>query len=145
VLAWVLGFSDLPPVYVQCEPSDVANSMGFLDDRENTPLFAPRMRDAAEIDNQRDTCLTLHWRLRQFSVDSKRMDFLTYVSECKWANMRLTDLEILENDLAFDGVRIDKLEFKRFREILSITQERHQALNWLLGFENLYSQVTTDT
>jgi hypothetical protein len=59
--------------------------------------------------------------------------------------MRLDELEFQDNDLAIDGVRIDKVEFKRFREVLSITQERHQALNWLMGFEQLYSQVTTDT
>jgi hypothetical protein len=59
--------------------------------------------------------------------------------------MRLDDLEVLDNDLAIEGVRLDKLEYKRFREVLSTTQERHQALNWLMGFEHLYSQVTTDT
>jgi hypothetical protein len=42
-------------------------------------------------------------------------------------------------------VRIDNLEYSKYREILSIAQERHQAFNWLLGFEDLYSQVTTDT
>jgi hypothetical protein len=144
-LAWVLGYSELPPVHRQCEPSDVANSMGFLDDREFTPLHVPRLRDEAEIDEMRDTCLTLHWRLRQFSFDSARMDFRGFAEKCEWASMRLTHLEIIDDDLAIDGVRIDKVEFKRWREVLSITQERHRAFNWLLGFETLYSQVTTDT
>jgi hypothetical protein len=51
----------------------------------------------------------------------------------------------LDNDLAIDGVRIDKVENAAYRRTLSITQERHQAFNWLLGFERLYSEVTTDT
>jgi hypothetical protein len=145
VLAWALGFAELPPVHVQCEPSDVANCMGFLDDRENTPLHNPRLRDGSEIEKRGDTYLTLHWRLRQFSINSAPMDFSAYALACKWATMRLDELEFQDNDLAIDGVRIDKVEFKRFREVLSITQERHQALNWLMGFEQLYSQVTTDT
>jgi hypothetical protein len=144
-LAWVLGYAELPPVHVQCEPSDIANIMGFLDDRENTPMHSPRLRDDAEIDRLRDTCLTLHWRLRQRSFDPAPMDFVAYVAACTWGALRLDDLEILNNDLAIDGVAIDKLNDNKYHEVLSITQERHQALNWLLGFENLYSQVTTDT
>jgi hypothetical protein len=144
-LAWVLGFSELPPVHVQCEPSDTANSMGFLDEIENTPMHKPRLRDADEIQQRTDTCLTLHWRLRQLAVDSSPMDFVAYASACEWASMRLDELEIVDNDLAIDGIRIDKVREERYHELCSITQERHQALNWLMGFEELYSQVTTDT
>ena len=73
------------------------------------------------------------------------MDFITFVSECTWGPLRLDGLEIIDRDLAVDGVRIDKLEYPRFRQSLSIAQERHQAFNWLLGFAPIYSQVTTDT
>ena len=73
------------------------------------------------------------------------MDFTAYVSACKWASLRLDRLETLDGDLAIDGVRIDKVENATYRRALSITQERHQAFNWLLGFEPLYSEVTTDT
>jgi len=111
-LAWVLGAAELPPVQIQCEPSDVANAMGFLDDRENTPLNNPRLREAVEIEKRTDTYLTLHWRLRQFSIDPSPMDFRASVLACKWASMRLDELEIVENDLAIDGVRIDKVKEK---------------------------------
>src|ERR1044071_7544516 len=36
VLAWAVGRTELPPVSVECEPSDVANGMGFLDERQQT-------------------------------------------------------------------------------------------------------------
>jgi hypothetical protein len=144
-LAWVLGYAELPPVHLQCEPEDTANSMGFLDARESTPLHKPHLRDSLEIDRRRDTYLTLHWRLRQQSIHPGPMDLVAYVRECTWGALRLDELEILDNDLAIGGVKIDKLKNAKYREVVSITQVRHQALNWLEGFEQIYSQVTTDT
>ncbi|MGA9071269.1 MAG: DUF4272 domain-containing protein, partial [Terracidiphilus sp.] len=64
VLAWSLHCANLPPVHLQCESADTANSMGFLDDRKNTPMECPHLREAAEIEKWADTYLTLHWRLR---------------------------------------------------------------------------------
>jgi len=73
------------------------------------------------------------------------MDLVKYVSECTWGQLRIDELEIQDNDLAIEGVLIDKLDESARRHLLSITQERHQAFNWLLGFEQVYSKVTTDT
>jgi len=145
VLAWALKNAILPPVHQQCQPSDVANAMGFLDDRENTVLSTPQLRDAAEIEGWADTYLTLHWRLRQFSAKPSPMDFVSYVSTCAWGPLRLTELEIQGNDLAVEGVRIERVDPQVLRQTFSIAQERHQAFNWLLGLEPIYSAVTTDT
>jgi hypothetical protein len=145
VLAWALYCADLPPIHTECDPSEVANAMGFLEDRENTALQSPRLRDSTEIESWAETYLTLHWRLRQFSQTPERIDFVKYVSACIWGPLRLEHLEILGDDLAINGERIEKVASDGFRRTLSITQERHQAFNWLLGFERVYSQVTTDT
>ncbi len=145
VLAWALNLADLPPVHTECEPIEVANAMGFLEDRENTALQSPRLRDLTEIESWAETYLTLHWRLRQFSATPERIDFVKYVSACTWGSLRLEHLEILDDDLAINSVHIEKVAPDGFRRTLSITQERHQAFNWLLGFEQFYSQVTTDT
>ncbi len=145
VLAWALGYSGLPIIYAQCEPSDVANNMGFLESRNGTSMNSPHLLDPSEIDVWRDTYLTLHWRLRQFSLEAKPIDFVKFVAECKWGPLRLDHLQIIKNDLGIDGKRIDKVDHRMLRHTLSITQERHQAFNWLSGNEQLYSQVTTDT
>lgn len=145
VLAWVLGCVHLPAFYSECEPSDVANAMGFLEERETTVLQRPKLRDSNQIAVWEETYLTLHWRLRQFSTDSRHMDFAAYVSSCNWGPLRLDQLELCEGDLAIKGVRIDRLDYAVFRRTLSIVQERHQAFNWLIGWESVYSQVTTDT
>ena len=145
VLAWVLGCVPLPAFHAECEPSEVANSMGFLGEREATPLLQPRLRDSREISHWEETYLTLHWRLRQFSSESGPMDFAAYVSSCNWGPLRLDELELCEGDLAIEGVRINRLDYSAFRKTLSIVQERHRAFNWLIGWDRLYSQVTTDT
>jgi hypothetical protein len=145
VLAWVLGCAALPQFYVECEPSDVANAMGFLGERETTVLRRPELRDSSEVAVPEETYLTLHWRLRQFSIESSPMDFAAYVSRCNWGPLRLDNLELCEGDLAIKGVRIDRLDYAVFRRTLSIVQERHRAFNWLIGWDSVYSQVTTDT
>ena len=145
VVAWALHYADLPPIYEICKPVETANAMGFLDVRERTALATPRLRSLDEIGYWADTYLTLHWRLRQFSLKPVSMDFVAFASECKWATMRLTELQVQDNDLAINGVRIDRLDESTMRDVVSITQERRIALDWLLGFESLYSEVTTDT
>jgi hypothetical protein len=145
VLAWALNHAKLPPAHAECEPSDIANGIGFLAERSNTPVHSPRMRDWSEIELWAETYLTLHWRLRRFSLKPEPMDYVQFVSKCTWGPLRLDCVETLDSDLAIHGARIDKVEASVFRRTLSVTQERHQAFNWLLGIEPVYSQVTTDT
>jgi hypothetical protein len=145
VLAWALHCAKLHPVHIQCDPAEIANEMGFLGDRDRTPMQSPIMRKTVEIEKWADTYLTLHWRLRLLESDPGPKDFVSCVAACTWGPLRLDQLELVNNDIAIDGVLIDQLDFNKYRTILSIVQERHQAFNWLLGFEQLYSQVTTDT
>jgi hypothetical protein len=70
--AWALLDVSMPRVYEICEPSEIANAIGFLQPREETALFAPHVREAAEIEGCADTYLTLHWRLRQWSLNVMR-------------------------------------------------------------------------
>jgi hypothetical protein len=145
VLAWALSCAELPPVHIQCEPADIANAMGFLDNRENTPMHNPRLRDAEEIRKWADTYLTFHWRLRLLESDPGPKNFVSCVATCTWGSLRLDMLELVDNDIAIEGVRVDKVDYDVYRKTISIVQERHQAFNWLLGFATVYSSVTTDT
>jgi len=145
VLAWALKWAELPRPQDQCDPSELANSLGFLDERRNTPLHNPALRPNEEIETWGDTYLTLHWRLRLITSYPGTMDFIEVVDKCEWGPLRIDQLEIVENDVAIDGVRIDKIDAKKHGELLSIARERHQAFNWLLGFERIYSRVNTDT
>jgi hypothetical protein len=88
ILAWVLGCVPLPAFYSECEPSDVANAMGFLEERETTVLQRPKLRDSNEIAVWEETYLTLHWRLRQFSTECRHMDFAAYQPGVQVTNFR---------------------------------------------------------
>ena len=145
VLAWALHRATLPSVHTLCEPVPIAKALGFLEDREATGLPAPMLRNSAEIEHWAHTYLALHWRMREFSLRAVRIDFVSYAAKCRWARLELNDLEVIDDDLAIQGVRIDLVDQRVFRDVLSITIERRIALDWLLGFELLYSEVTTDT
>jgi len=92
----------------------------------------------------RRTCrLTVHAAL--WKGDRTGMDFEELVARCEWGPLTLAELPIVDRDLSVDGVPLMDLPRGVFETTRSIVQERHQVLNWLLGFERLYSEVTTDT
>jgi hypothetical protein len=144
-LAWALDCIELPPFYEQCDPAETAAKMGFLRTLEETPLSKPFLQPADQIGALADSYLTVHWRLREQTLRPRHMDFVEYVAQCNWGPLHLDGVETVEGDLAVKGTPLNRLKENQFREALSITQERHHALNWLRGFEELYSLVTTDT
>lgn len=145
VLAWALGKVSLPDYEKECEPSEIANTLGFLNDRISTPLANPHLLSYSDIEYWADAYLTLHWRLRQYHLNPVAINFETYVEACTWGPLSLAEIELVDGDLAIAGARLDRVDESTVRNLISITQERHQALNWLLGEESIYSQVTTDT
>ena len=145
ILAWALGNAALPPIHQQCSPSDVANTLGFLGPPEEMISVAPELRADEELEHWTATYLTAHWRLRQQQVKPGVVDLEAVVAESDWAPLTLTELEVVDGDLALDGSPIVDWPENLFYLTCSIVQERHLALNWLLGFEALYSEVTTDT
>lgn len=145
VLAWALGRAPLPSILLQCDIDETLSAVGLLRPREETALAEPRLRAQEELDLCSSLYLTLHWRLRQFFLQPERMNFVEFAAQCDWAEMRLDGLQMIDNDVAVNGVPLTQVEQGRLRELHSIVQERRLALEWLAGFESLYSDVTTDT
>ncbi len=145
VLAWALGRTALPAFSAMCNPSDVANALGFLQPREATVLAAPTLRAVAEIDGMEHHYLTVHWRIREFGLRRRAIDFAAYIAKCQWGPLSAAGLTLVDGELAIDGVALPNVEPGRLQAVRSIVQERHQALNWLAGWEPVYSAVTTDT
>jgi hypothetical protein len=145
VLSWALGATPLPAFWQQCAPSEIANTLGFLQPSEETVAAAASLRSAAEIEHWADTYLTVHWRLREFGRGAVPIDFEKFVAECIWGPLTLAELETVNRDLSVDGIAIADWPQEQVQSIASIVRERHQALNWLLGFDVVYSEVSTDT
>lgn len=142
VLAWALGAMDMPPHDEQRPAAPIAQAFGFL-----TPapiiLTAPRLRAPEELSWYGEQIFAVHWRLRQFSLDHKPMDFATFAQEAYFGPLEIDGLPLVERDLAIRGEPIARSAHRD--EVMSITVERHQAANWLLGYGPLYSDVATDT
>ena len=145
VLAWSLGRSELVPYDQPSVPGEVADELGFLCERSETALANPVLRDSGEIGRWRDTYLTVHWRLRQYFLHPEPIDFPDLVAHFNWGPLRLTDLELVDGDLAIDGRRIDRVSPDERERTYSSVRERHKAFNWLLGAARVYSAVSTDT
>jgi Domain of unknown function (DUF4272) len=145
VLAWSMGRADLLRHDEECDPFEVAENLGFLAERGETVLAGPSLRDSDDIARQTLACLTVHWRLRQYSLEPSAIDFASHVEHCNWGPLTISHLDLVDGDLGIGGERIDRAPEDRYRRTMSIAQERHQAFNWLVGAGSTYSHVRTDT
>src|SRR5262249_12519119 len=143
VLAWALGRSELGRYDESCDGGEIASRLGFLSERSQTVLANPTLRAAAEMRRWRDTYLTIHWRLRRYSIDHAPPDFPSVVSSFNWGPLSLADLDLTDGDLAICGRRIDRASEDDRERTRSIAMERQKAFNWLLGSDPVYSAVST--
>jgi hypothetical protein len=145
VLAWALGRSPLPAYDDQCDGGEVAATLGFLDEASASVLAAPVLRPAEELAALCETLFSLHWRLRQFSLDGRAMDFADFARKAWFGPLSLEGLRLNELDLELGSLPLARAPEPQRRTALSIARERQQAANWLEGQEALYSEVTCDT
>lgn len=145
VLAWALGRVELPAFDAPCKPRVVADALGFWQERAQSVLCAPSLRGPAEIDALANALFAVHWRLREFSLRRTAMDFRASAEHAWFGPLDLSGVPLVEDDLAIDGAPLAPVPEQRWRECLSIAAERHRAVNWLLGYEPVYADVTADT
>lgn len=146
VLAWALQRVELKPFDQPAEGSAVAGAIGFLEPGAVRELVRQaRLRSEDELMWLADLTLAVHWRLREYSLRAEPMNFVDFAQRCQWAQMPVADLQILDGDLALRGTPISGASDDVLGECTSIIRERQQAANWLIGQEELYSEVTCDT
>lgn len=143
VLAWALGRSELPPHDQQVSASEIAGSIGFLKSWPDAPVAS--LRPVEELDAYREVAFAVHWRLRQFSLKPKPMDFSTFAKTAWFGPLSLEGVALLEGDLAIDGSPIGVAEASAVRLVTSIAQERHLAANWLHDASQPFSETDTST
>jgi hypothetical protein len=145
VLAWALRRGELPVYDKRADPYPIAQALGFREMRQDTVLAIPGLRPQEEISDLADTLFTLHWRMRQYSLDRKPMNFEEFANTAWFGPLSLLGLRLVSDDLEVRGVPVWDASEEDWREVLSIARERQQAANWLTGQELLYSEVTCDT
>ncbi|MEM7248773.1 MAG: DUF4272 domain-containing protein [Acidobacteriota bacterium] len=142
VLAWALGRFELTPHDVPLDPKAAADAVGFLAEAIEPE---PRLRASDELTTQSEILFATHWRIRDHSLNRGSLDFAEFARTCWFGPLVITGLPLAEGDLAVGGRSIAKAEPQQVGFCLSMALERHQAIRWVLGWSELYSEIDTST
>lgn len=146
VLAWALKRIELPPHDQLVSPNELTQAMGFLDEEVSRQILEhPDLRTEEEIEWQAKRLLGLHWRLRDFTLRPMAMDFRAFAANCWFGSFDLTDISLVNDDLALGGVTLSEADEQAFGTAYSLARERHLAINWLQGYSRIYSETDTST
>jgi hypothetical protein len=141
VLAWALKLAELPEydqeVYVE-GLYDIAHAA------ENGHS-GPQLRPMTDIEQLSFQMLAIHWRIRQFSLDQKAMDFVAFAPTAWCGPMDLTLVRLMNNDLELHGSPIAERSSESISRIGGIMEERRKAISWLLGQHSVFSLNDTST
>lgn len=146
VLAWALGLYELP---AHDEPADPFTLWETLEDgdaaKARALLASATLRPREEIEALRKRLFALHWRLRDFTLNPRRMDFAEIARTAWFGPLDIAGLPLAEGDLAIRGVPIDQADPALFGAVHSATMERHKAANWLCDGPERYSDADIAT
>lgn len=146
VLAWALSRHDMPPDDDMVEPADVYESMRLYDvDAARELLKSAELRPAPELAAMQTHLLMLNWRLREYSLRPQAMDFVAFSKACWIGSFDISRFQIVNNDLAIGGVPIHDADATRRGGVGNLAVERHQAINWIMGYSAIYSETDTST
>jgi hypothetical protein len=145
ILAWYLGCITLPEQREPVIPSNVANSLYFTQDTARAELLCADVRSDEEFLIQYQRHLAIHWRLREYSLSGARIDFLELARTAWFGPLNITRTRLIENDLAIGAEPLFRARQSTIQQCLGIAQERHRAVNWLAGYDPVYSEVDVST
>jgi hypothetical protein len=145
VLTWALGVGEMPDHETPTDPGVLAGKMGFLGAALHPALKNPRLRSAPEIDWTARRILGIHWRLREFWLRPKAVDFRTFARTAWFGAFDLVNIRLFDDDLAIGGKPITLAPREQIKRCHDMAVERHQAIAWLRGMHRDYSKVDTST
>lgn len=146
VLAWALGL--WPRLdYDQTVPAQALLTRMRLLSLDAAELIAgARVAPAGEIDAFALEQLAVHWRLREWSGRTEPIDFEAFCRETDFGRqLRIERLAFGSADLLVAGSPLRELSPLRLEQMLAMTQQRHQAVHWLQGWDPILSNVDTPT
>ncbi len=108
-------------------------------------LGCAELRASEELEELQTHLLMLHWRLTEYSVRPKAMDFVSFSNSCWYGSFDIAGFQIIDNDLGIGGVAINDATDDERATINSLAMERHLAINWLMGDSVIYSETETNT
>ena len=146
VLCWALGLAEIPKYDSLVDVDSILGALYFLDaDATNTCVEQAKLRNSDELNTYNEQVLAWHWRIRDFGVRPVAMDYEKMEEECWFGKFDLSWADLVDRDLAIDGVPIASAPEDRVGTVGSAALERHIASNWLSGGDVVYSEVDTAT
>jgi hypothetical protein len=143
-LLWALQLAELPPYDRPFDPEEVV----AID------LEAAELRDADEIQLERESALLWHWRARTTSLQAAGAlelpeRYATFDQLIAATAMRGYEQGVLPAPMRGDfrayGKVYRHLAPEQHAEAHSLALERHHALNWLCGEGSTWDDVPLDT
>lgn len=146
VLTWALGLVDsFPPADEQVDPGKPYAALGLLDAKvAKNVIKGAELRSTSELETCRSRQFAIHWRLRNYSLRPQAMDFNEFARTAWFGPLDITDLRLIENDLALGGQPISRASRQIRSSAASTALERHRAANWL-SWGGLFSETDTST
>lgn len=144
VLAWALGLYQLPKYDELVNTDHLLEHLSFLDsDACRRNLDEASLRTAEELGSYNNQIFALNWRMVDFRVRPQATDYANVVIagglfDLSWATLK-------NGDLSLQGKPIAEADSELIKTMNSLAVERHKASNWLLGYDRLYSRISTDT
>lgn len=146
VLAWALHLHPLPPYDELVVPPELYQAIGLFDaDSGRQILSGPELRTSEELAEMQEHLLAFHWRLRDFSLRPVAMDFVEFSHNCWFGSFDIDRFRVIDADLAIGDFAISDAPEEEIQRAQSTAMERHLALNWLMGYSEIYSQTDTST
>jgi hypothetical protein len=146
VLSWALKLFAIPPHDELVQFNPMWRALGLLEAKTAQSLLAnPELRSRDEIRVLRNQMFAMHWRLRDYHLRPKIMDFAEFSRTCRFGPLDISGLPLQGGDLSIGGKRLDHAETDAFKSASSAAQERHQAVNWLWEGPKTYSSASVAT
>jgi Domain of unknown function (DUF4272) len=146
VLAWALGRVQLPRFDQLADAFVVTEALGMADGAIDEELLsAPTLRPAGEVELLTEELFAAHWRIREFGQTGEPMDFGKFAEQAWFGPLLIDRLPLVDGDLGIRGVAIGDAAADDVNEVEGILRERRTAAGWLLGEDELFSEVPLDT
>lgn len=148
VLAASLGRLALPPHDETIDTKVCGDACGLFASRADLDRLSATATFDANFDRlaYANRVVAIHWRLRQFMlIERTPLDFATFARGVQWAEFDLQGVELCNGELAIGGRSIIDSDPDKLQMTLSIASERHTAANWLIGWNQIYSEVDNST
>jgi len=148
VLAWSLGHLELPRHDMTVTPEDVLRPLEFMSVAGAKRIVgSARLRTDDELYHGYNLLWQIHWRLVEYRVNASHVDLRAMEKRHEWWGHLDVPSDALsrDGDLLVDGHPLTKADARKIAVCSSIAVERHRAVNWVIGSENPYSAISTDT